>query len=141
MTAAALEFLSPAWIAALAATASTASVPRDINLCVQHVIRHAGNTVCYWVRLGDGAAAAGGGCTDDADVTFASDAGTAWELQAGELDAQEAFRAGRLRLRGDVARLVTNRDALAALSDVFAPVRSQTVRTASEMPAGGTFPA
>ena len=66
------------------------------------------------------------GRADDADVTFTQDRATARAIADGELAAQTAFMAGRLRTGGDLTRLLAHREALADLDDVFADVRART---------------
>jgi predicted lipid carrier protein YhbT len=64
--------------------------------------------------------------TRTADLTFVCDHATAVALARGETNAQAALMEGRLRIRGDVERLATARDALAAMGDAFARVRATT---------------
>jgi putative sterol carrier protein len=61
-----------------------------------------------------------------ADVTFACDRETAAALARGELNAQRALTSGRLKLRGDIDRLGAAADALTALGDVLAELRTAT---------------
>jgi len=76
------------------------------DVCIQHIIRDGEQTSLSWWRARDGAVSHGHGEVDDADVIVTCDQSTADALRDGSLNAQEAFRAGRLRLRGDVAKLV-----------------------------------
>jgi hypothetical protein len=47
-------------------------------------------------------------------------------LSRGDLNAQQALEAGRLKLRGDIGHLAREGKALVALGDVFAAVRGGT---------------
>jgi len=66
------------------------------------------------------------GISPDPDLTLVADVATASAIALGTLNAQQALAAGRLHVRGDLARLAALRDALAALGDVFAEVRPST---------------
>lgn len=61
-----------------------------------------------------------------AQLTFVCDYESAVALARGDTNAQAALMAGRLRLRGDVERFASARDALLALGDVFARTRAAT---------------
>jgi hypothetical protein len=61
-----------------------------------------------------------------ADVTLVQSRDVAAALSRGELNAQQALEAGRLKLRGDVGHLAREGKALVALEDVFAAVRDAT---------------
>ena len=126
MTNHAVEFLSPAWIAALAAIAAELDVePGGAQLHVGHAITTAAGVVRYGIEIANGRMAVTSG--EGADVTITSDFATAWALHCGELDAQSAFRAGRLRVRGDISRLAAAADLVAKLPDMFAALRARTV--------------
>ena len=60
------------------------------------------------------------------DLTFVCDYATAAALARGETNAQDALMSGRLRLRGDIERFSSARDALVAVGDVFGRVRGGT---------------
>lgn len=71
------------------------------------------------VRIAPGVAA-------DPTVTFIQDWDTAAAIGKGELSAQGAFMAGRIRVRGDLPRLVECGDVFGNLDDALAGLRSQT---------------
>lgn len=134
-----LRHLSPEWITALdeAARASTTlqTVAGDLDLTVQQVVTDgdpAGGEVAWYVRLRRGLVEVRPGRIDEADVTFTQDRATARAIADGELSAQAAFMAGRLRTGGDLAQLLAHREALAALDDVFAEVRARTEPVAAD---------
>ena len=112
----------------MADAAAAAAIDASIDLCVQYDVQGSGGAVQYWIRGSRGRVAIASGTAERADVTITTDAETAWRLHDAALDAQEAFRAGHLRLRGNITRLVAASDALGTLTDVFAQVRSRTVR-------------
>jgi putative sterol carrier protein len=120
------EPLTSAWVSALAAAAQGATAPAGIELVVQQVVVDADGEeeLAYAVRIGGGTVAVTEGRADDADVTFTQDRDTATAIAAGELSAQAAFLAGRLRVGGDLRAALDNARELAALGDVFASARA-----------------
>lgn len=123
-------FLSDDWIAALvdaAAAAPRVEALDDVALTVLQVVEIApGQEVRYHLRIADGAVVVSPGSTDQADLTLYVDSPTARALHSGELNAQRALATGRLRVRGDLNRMLGSGDAFAALGDLFAGVRSET---------------
>ena len=129
-----LRHLSPEWIAALdeAARASAAlrEAASELNLTVQQVVTDGDEEVAWYVCLRSGDVAVRPGRSGDSDVSFTQDRDTARAIADGELSAQAAFMAGRLRTGGDLTVLLAHRDALADLDDVFADVRARTAPAA-----------
>ena len=113
-------FLSDEWIDALAAAAAGAVVGPDAEIAVRQVV----GDVSWTVRV------AGGRLTIDrdptADVTLTTDPETAAALVQGRLATQDAFAAGRLRLGGDLTKLLAGAGALAGLDAAYAGVRAGT---------------
>jgi putative sterol carrier protein len=62
----------------------------------------------------------------DIDATFTQDYATAAALFRGDLTAQEAFTAGRVRVKGNMAKLVASQPALAEVGAVFDDLRQAT---------------
>ena len=60
----------------------------------------------------------------DPDLTFTQDRATAEAIHRGELSAQAAFMQGRLRLGGDLRRVIDRAAELTAIDDVFASTRA-----------------
>ena len=93
-------FLSDEWVDALAERLAAQPVDPDLSVAVRQVV----DDVSWTVRL------AGGRVTVDrdpaADVTLTTDRATAESLVAGELAAQDALAAGRLRIGGDLTKLL-----------------------------------
>jgi putative sterol carrier protein len=79
--------------------------------------------VRYWVRIGEGTVAAGPGEAADADVTVSQSYDTAVAVSSGQLSAQAAVLAGRIRVSGDTTLLLAHQAALQELAGAFAPVR------------------
>ncbi|MGH9083875.1 MAG: SCP2 sterol-binding domain-containing protein [Acidimicrobiales bacterium] len=120
-------FLSDAWLADLEAAARVASPPADLTLVVQEVVLHdRGDETAYAIRIGGGKVEVERGRAADADVTFTQDRATATAIASGELSAQSAFMAGRLRMGGDLRAVLERAQDLTVLDDVFASARATT---------------
>jgi len=122
-----IRFLSPEWIAALDAAARDASVPAGVRLTIQQIVTEgSGGDVRYHLVLDDGRLQVLPGEAAGADVTLVQTREVAAALSRGELNAQQALEAGRLKLRGDIGHLARQGKALSAMEDVFAAVRADT---------------
>jgi|SRR5437588_8711718 len=121
------RFLTPEWIAALDAAARGAAVPAGVRLTIQQIVTDdAGGDVRYHVVLDGGRLRVHSGEAPAADVTLVQTREVAAALSRGELNAQQALEAGRLKLRGDIGHLAREGRALTAVEDVFAAVRAAT---------------
>jgi hypothetical protein len=121
------EFLSAAWLSNLQDAARASSVAPDLRLVVQQVVVDTdGREVAYAIRVAEGRVSVDSGRVDDAEVTFTQDRATASEIATGALSAQAAFIDGRLRVGGDLTSLLERARELAAIEDLFAPVRATT---------------
>lgn len=123
------EFLSDEWIAACdAAAGANAALGTGERLVVeQHVTEVPGGAdVTYHLVLGGGRAAFATGPAAAAGVRIDTDHATAVELARGTANAQQALATGRLRVRGDLERLVEHAPRIEALGDVFRAVRAAT---------------
>ena len=124
-------YLSPAWLSALQDAADSSPNLRDattgMHLVVQQVVTGGPDgDVAYHVVVDDGNTSVRAGRADDPTITFTQDRDTARAVSRGELSAQGAFMAGRIRVRGDLPALVAQQDALLRVDDVFASVRGTT---------------
>ncbi|MCU0260141.1 MAG: SCP2 sterol-binding domain-containing protein [Ilumatobacteraceae bacterium] len=82
--------------------------------------------VTYHLQVGHGEARFGAGPADPEDVRMEQDWTTAVAVATGELNAQEAFLGGRIRLYGDQQKLLAAQPVFGALDAVFATVRQHT---------------
>ena len=122
-----VRFLTAEWIEALDSAAREAAVPVDVSLTIQQVVTDTdGTEIRYHLVLDDGRLRVRGGAAADADVTLVQSREVAAALSRGELNAQQALEAGRLKLRGDIGDLARQGKALTALADIFAAVRAAT---------------
>ncbi len=121
------EFLSDAWIDALDASVRAVALPEEVRLVVQQVVQDAdGPEVAYAIRMADGRAQVERGRVADADVTFTQDRATAVAIARGDLSAQVAFLAGRLRVGGDIRQVIDRGRDLALLDELLTPARAAT---------------
>jgi putative sterol carrier protein len=121
------RFLTSEWIAARDAAAGEATVPAGVGLTIQQIVTgEDGDDVRYHLVLDDGHVRVHPGEAARADVTLVQTREVAAALSRGELNAQQALEAGRLKLRGDIGHLAREGRALTTMADVFAAVRAAT---------------
>jgi putative sterol carrier protein len=123
------RFLTPEWIAALDAAAREAAVPAGVRLTIQQIVSDdgGGDDVHYHLIFDDGRLRVRPGEAPAPDVTLVQSRAVAAALSCGDLNAQQALEAGRLKLRGDIGHLAREGRALTAVADMFAAVRAATV--------------
>lgn len=83
-------------------------------------------TVTYHLQVAGGRARFGAGPADPEDVRMEQDWATAVAVATGELNAQEAFIGGRIRLTGNQQLLLAAQPVFGALDAVFSIVRERT---------------
>jgi putative sterol carrier protein len=124
------RFLSPEWIEDMNRAVSTSPALRQatsaVSLTVQQVVRDGDQEHCYVVRIDHGTVTVEAGRAPEADITVTEDAETAAALAKGDLTPQAAFMVGRIRVGGDMSRLMTSYEALGDMDAAFAPVRAAT---------------
>lgn len=62
----------------------------------------------YHIAIAEAAAAAEAGDADEPDATISSDYATATAISKGELNTQMAFMTGKLKVTGNMAKLMMN---------------------------------
>lgn len=82
--------------------------------------------VTYHLQVGDGVARFGPGAADPEDVRMEQSWETAVAVATGELNAQDAFVNGHIRLYGNQQKLLDAQPVFGALDAVFAEVRQRT---------------
>jgi putative sterol carrier protein len=124
------DFLSAEWIEALDAAARAVTLPETASaasVTIEQVVRDAPDGESrYHLRIEGGRARVQAGPAAAPDLRLFADYDMAARIQRGEVNAQEALAAGRLKVQGRFAHLLRVDDALRALEDVFAPVRAET---------------
>lgn len=127
-----MRYLSLEWIEALsrevAASDTVAALSSEHSLGFTQVVTDGPEgDVVYHLQVGDGHASFGPGAAWPEDVRFVQDWQTAVAVATGQLNAQQAFMTGRIRLHGDQQKLAAGTPVFAALDAVFTTVREQTV--------------
>jgi putative sterol carrier protein len=127
-----IRYLSLDWINALTAEVAASEHMRDVaehhSIGVTQIVSDGPEgDVTYHLVVGDGEAAFGAGPADPEHVKMEQSWKTAVDVATGELNAQEAFINGHIRLFGDQQKLLDSQPVFGALDAVFASVRDRTV--------------
>lgn len=126
-----VRYLSLAWIRELtrevAESEALAELANEHTVGVTQVITDGPEgDVTYHLQVGDGEAVFAAGASDPEDVKMVQDWATAVAVATGELNAQEAFITGRIRLSGDQQALMGAQPVFGALEVIFTTVRERT---------------
>lgn len=126
-----IRYLSLDWINALSDEVTASEHMREIaesySIGVTQVVSDGPEgDVTYHLSVGDGDASFGAGPADPEDVKMEQDWDTAVAVATGELNAQEAFITGRIRLFGDQQKLLDSQPVFGALDSIFSSVRERT---------------
>jgi putative sterol carrier protein len=126
-----IRYLSLAWIRELtrevAADESLATLADEHSIGVTQVVTDGPEgDVTYHLQVGEGVAAFAAGIAEPEDVRMEQDWATAVAVATGQLNAQEAFITGRIRLTGDQQALMGAQPVFGALDSIFATVRERT---------------
>jgi putative sterol carrier protein len=126
-----VRYLSLEWIDALSnavrANPEMTAAAATHTIRITQVVHDAPEgDVTYHLAVGGGDATFGAGPADGEDVRFVQDWDTAVGVATGELNAQEAFLGGRIRLLGDQQKLMDSQPVFKALDAVFNEVRDRT---------------
>lgn len=131
MTEPRVRYLSLEWIDALtqevARSTALAELAAEHTVGITQVVTDGPEgVVVYHLQIGDGQAAFGPGAADPEDVRFDQDWDTAVAIATEQLNAQQAFITGRIRLTGDQQKLQDSTPVFGALDAVFTTVRQRT---------------
>lgn len=126
-----VRYLSLEWIDALSGEVASSDALTELAAThtvgiTQVVSNGPEGDVLYHLQVGDGRAAFGPGPADPEDVRFQQDWDTAVAVATEQLNAQQAFITGRIRLTGDQQKLLDSTPVFAALDAVFTSVRERT---------------
>ena len=119
-----MRFLSEEWVDALVAALNGSSDLRDVDVTIHQVVTGATDgDVAYWLAFDRGTVTGGTGApSDKADVTITMDHATATDLAREEINAQAAFMQGRLKVTGNMGKLLQHQAAIAALGPSMASI-------------------
>jgi putative sterol carrier protein len=125
-----VRYLSPEWIdeynAALAKDDSVRAALKGKNAAIQMVVSGAPQgEVRYWLRIAEGAASAGLGDLDGADVTISQSYETSAQVNRGELDGQKAFTQGKVKITGKMLKMMQLRGPLAQVQAALATIDTE----------------
>ncbi len=126
-----LRYLSSEWLDALNQAASSsaplAHATAGLALTIQHEVTGGPHgDVVFHVAIDHGTVTFRPEPAADPDVVFRQDHATAVAIGRGQSSAQVAFMVGKLRITGNVERLVDEVSAFEQLNDVFESVRAST---------------
>jgi SCP-2 sterol transfer family len=126
-----IRYLSLEWIdelsRAVAGSAPMARVAADHEIGLTQVVSDGPEgDVTYHLQVDDGAARFGAGAAEPEHVRMEQSWDTAVAVATGQLNAQEAFVNGHIRLFGDQQRLLDAQPVFGALDAVFSDVRERT---------------
>ncbi len=119
-------FLSPPWLEQLTAAAGGDEVGPDATVVQQVVTGGPDGDIAFVLEVDAGHVRARPGFDAGAVVTLTEAWETAVRIHRGELTAQEAFRGGLVRVRGDVRRLVAAAATLGSLGPASKALRERT---------------
>lgn len=94
----------------------------DIDMALQFTVSDTpdGGDVEYNVDVGGGSAAVSLGTIDGADVSISSNYETASGISAGDLNMQTAFMTGKIKVAGNLAKLMMHQAALGHMASALA---------------------
>ena len=127
-----IRYLSLDWINALstevAASDQMRTVAESHRIGVTQVVSDGPEgDITYHLSVGNGEATFAAGPAEPEDIKMEQDWTTAVAVATGELNAQEAFIGGQIRLYGDQQLLLDSQPVFGALDAVFATVRDRTI--------------
>jgi len=117
------QFLTQEWLSALTDTVNGhdgfKNAIANVDLTLQFEITDApeGTENRYYVSVSDGAAQAVAGDADAPDATITNDYETAITISKGDLNTQMAFMTGKLKVTGNMAKLMMNQAMLTQFAD------------------------
>ena len=119
----AVRFLSQEWIdlleAALNDDAAFREAAAGTTVALQQVITTSDGEVRYWTTLTEGVVAFGIGDLDAPDATIRQSYETAAGLARRETNPVMAFMTGKIKVDGDMGRLMAMQGILSKLADVM----------------------
>jgi putative sterol carrier protein len=120
----AVKFLSEDWLNAsnqtLAGAADYQAATSTTDLTLQFIVTDVPDgDVEYYVTMANGATTFSNGTLEGADATIRNNLETAMAISKGDLNTQAAFISGKLKVEGNLAKIMMNQSALTALADAL----------------------
>lgn len=84
-----------------------------------------GGDLDYYVNIADDAAEVGLGELEDGDLTVTNSYETAAGISKGDLNTQMAFMTGKLKVSGDMAKLMLNQAVIAEMTNAMSQIETQ----------------
>ena len=125
------KFLSEEWGTAvreaLNANENFKNAAKGVEICIQQVISNVPGQgeVKYWTKISNGTVEGGIGDAPSPDVTIAQDYETAAALNRGELNAQAAFMQGKLKVTGNMGKLLQHQGVIQAMQPVIQSIATE----------------
>jgi putative sterol carrier protein len=122
------KFLTKEWLDALTATVNeneaftTAIANVDLTLQFDTTDAPEGTEPSYYLAIAEGALTAGSGPADDPDATITNDYETAVAISKGELNVQMAFMTGKMKVTGNMAKIMMNQTVFTKFAEAAADV-------------------
>jgi putative sterol carrier protein len=112
-----VQFLSDEWATAVQGAVNSSDAFRsavaNATLKLQFNVSDApGGAISYYLAAADGEADVALGQLDDADVTIGWTYETATAVAKGDLNVQTAFMSGKLKVEGNLAKLMMHQNAI-----------------------------
>ena len=119
-----VKFLSEDWLNAinetLAGDADYQAATETTDLSLQIVVSDAPEgDVEYSVTMAGGTTTYAPGTAEGADATIRSNHETAMAIFKGDLNTQAAFISGKLKVEGNLAKIMMNQSAMTSLADAL----------------------
>ena len=114
----AVKFLTEDWVTglndALNAHEGFKAAAAGISLAFQFNVSDApeGGVDSYYLKVAEGAPTATSGEVEGADVTISADYDTSAAIAKGELNTQTAFMTGKLKVTGNLAKLMMHQNVI-----------------------------
>jgi putative sterol carrier protein len=120
------QFLTQDWLSSLTESVNghdgfkNAIAEVDLTLQFEVTDPPEGAESRYYIAIADGSAKAAVGDADDADATISNDYETATAISKGDLNTQMAFMTGKLKVTGNMAKLMMNQAMLTQFAEASA---------------------
>lgn len=100
---------------------------KGVQLTIQQVVTGVPDQgeAKYWSSIQDGSIEGGTGDAPSADVTISQDYETAAAMNRGELNPQAAFMQGKLKVTGNMGKLLQHQGVLQAMGPIMQQVPTE----------------